>query len=105
MIQSSGHTRAFKTCNVDPWKSRFLVRPQESKEGEPLMTMLVKATYPVFHMFIPDPGPLRNFHVCLITSVVAPIHAHLENDAPTASVEKLAVMANLGCQKLLKLIQ
>jgi hypothetical protein len=33
-------------------KSRFLVRLQESKEGEPLMTMLAKATYPVFHVFI-----------------------------------------------------
>ncbi len=57
------------------------MRLQESKEWEPLMTMLAKATYPVFHVFIPDPGPLRNFHVCLITSVAAPIHAHLENDA------------------------
>jgi hypothetical protein len=54
-------------------------------------------------VFIPDPGPLRNFHVCLITSVAAPIHAHLENDALQVW-KKLAVMANLGCQKLLKLI-
>jgi hypothetical protein len=104
MIQSSGHTRALKTCNVDPWKSRFLVRLQESKEGELPMTMLAKATYPVFHVLIPDPGPSRNFHVYLITSVAAPIHAHLENDALQVW-KKLAVMANLGCQKLLKLIE
>jgi hypothetical protein len=99
MIQSSGHTRALKTCNVDPCKSRSLVRLQELKEGEPLMTMLAKATYPVFHMFIPDPRPLRNFHVCLITSVAAPIHAHLENDAPTPSAEKTCSQGKPGVSK------